>query len=92
LCERIEDRPEAMTRISAGTCSTDDVQSEAIVPIEDLQPDVVKLVKQFPRPLFWLFDFYEVRDAEYEKLVGYRLREWGVREPRTLAAARPAAQ
>jgi hypothetical protein len=76
LATRVPDRPEALTPIG-GTCNSDSVQLEATAALQLLEQELVGLVKQLTRSLFWLFDFYEAPDALYRTMVTNRLRVWG---------------
>jgi MinD-like ATPase involved in chromosome partitioning or flagellar assembly len=61
----------------AGKSDTDSIQTEVVVEIVSIRDNLVGMVKALTRSLFSLFEFYEMSDREYERLVRRRLTDWG---------------
>ena len=56
--------------LSQGYSSTEDeVTTETQFPLARVESDLVELVKEFCRPLFMVFDFFELSDEVYEDIV-----------------------
>ena len=51
------------------SASDDECISEINVPIGRLESDLISLVKEFTKPLFVLFDFFELSDSIYAEII-----------------------
>jgi len=51
------------------SASEDECISEINVPIGRLESDLISLVKEFTKPLFVLFDFFELSDSIYAEII-----------------------
>jgi len=55
-------------------CVEDDIETEVSTSLQEIEGNLVELVKQLLSPLFMLFDFFELSDAVYEDLVNKFVR------------------
>lgn len=73
---RQNDDPDHLLELG-GSSTGDTASSEAVIPPRQILSRIGELARQLIRPLFSGFDFYELPDFEYERLIGRRLEDWG---------------
>ena len=76
LGARKSNQPDSLYKI-AGIAAQDAVQAEVTTEVGKIQDMLPALVKELSRPLFLMFNFYELPHAEYDRILSGRLREWG---------------
>jgi hypothetical protein len=76
LGRRMPDAPDQLTRLT-GVSNGDAVQAELIADLGSIQTEIVRYVRLLTGPVFALFNFYEMPEAEYNHLVTKRMADWG---------------
>ena len=62
----------------AGAAVGDRAQGEAEMEIGRIRYEILDAVRNLTRPLFAMFEFFELPAGEYQRVIGNRLQDWGI--------------